>query len=72
MALHKDFPELPYTILDPVLRWFPADETICGSSYLYDVAGVQDKFDRIYFHAQVMFSKISPSKIDDILLKNIL
>ncbi len=28
MALHKDFPESPYDILDPVLRWFPADESL--------------------------------------------
>jgi type III restriction enzyme len=28
MALHKDFPESPYAILDPALRWFPADEAL--------------------------------------------
>ncbi len=28
MALHKDFPESPYVILDPALRWFPADEAL--------------------------------------------
>ncbi len=28
MALHKDFPESPYTILDPAMRWFPADEAL--------------------------------------------
>ena len=32
MALHKDFPELPYAILDPALRWFPADEALRESS----------------------------------------
>ena len=26
MALHKDFPKSPYEILDPEVRWFPADE----------------------------------------------
>lgn len=26
MALHKDFPESPHAILDPSIRWFPADE----------------------------------------------
>ncbi|MFH1048136.1 MAG: DEAD/DEAH box helicase family protein [Patescibacteria group bacterium] len=26
MALHKDFPKNPYAILDPSIRWFPADE----------------------------------------------
>ena len=26
MALHKDFPESPYEVLDPDKRWFPADE----------------------------------------------
>lgn len=28
MALHKDFPDSPHAILDPELRWFPADETL--------------------------------------------
>lgn len=32
MALHKDFPESPYAILDPALRWFPADEALRESS----------------------------------------
>jgi type III restriction enzyme len=32
MALHKNFPESPYTILDPNIRWFPADETLRDSS----------------------------------------
>jgi type III restriction enzyme len=32
MALHKDFPESPHAILDPDLRWFPADEALRESS----------------------------------------
>jgi type III restriction enzyme len=28
MALHKDFPDSPHAILDPSIRWFPADETL--------------------------------------------
>jgi len=28
MALHKDFPIDPYAILDPSIRWFPADEDL--------------------------------------------
>ena len=28
MALHPDFAESPYAILDPALRWFPADEAL--------------------------------------------
>ena len=32
MALHKDFPESPYVILDPAIRWFPADEALRESS----------------------------------------
>jgi len=28
MALHPKFPESPYVILDPDIRWFPADETL--------------------------------------------
>ena len=32
MALHPNFPESPYVILDPALRWFPADEALRGAS----------------------------------------
>lgn len=28
MALHPEFPKSPYEILDPEIRWFPADESI--------------------------------------------
>ncbi len=28
MALHKDFPKDPYTILNPEIRWFPASEDL--------------------------------------------
>lgn len=28
MALHKDFPASPHAILDPAIRWFPADEAL--------------------------------------------
>lgn len=32
MALHNDFPTSPYAILDPAIRWFPADETLRDTS----------------------------------------
>ena len=32
MALHPNFPESPHAILDPALRWFPADEALRESS----------------------------------------
>lgn len=32
MALHKDFPESPYAVLDPSIRWFPADEALRETS----------------------------------------
>jgi type III restriction enzyme len=32
MALHPNFPESPYDILDPDMRWFPADESLRESS----------------------------------------
>jgi len=32
MAIHKDFPESPYVILPPSIRWFPADETLRETS----------------------------------------
>jgi type III restriction enzyme len=28
MALHPNFPVSPYVVLDPAVRWFPADETL--------------------------------------------
>ena len=28
MALHPDFPGSPYAILEPAIRWFPADEAL--------------------------------------------
>lgn len=33
MALHKNFPNSPHAILDPEVRWFPADEALRESSY---------------------------------------
>lgn len=33
MALHKDFPKDPYAILDPTIRWFPADEDLREKGY---------------------------------------
>ena len=32
MALHPDFPKSPHAILDPGIRWFPADEALRESS----------------------------------------
>jgi type III restriction enzyme len=33
MALHKDFPASPHVILDPSIRWFPADEALRATSF---------------------------------------
>ncbi len=33
MALHPDFPKSPYDVLDPAIRWFPADETLREQGY---------------------------------------
>jgi len=32
MALHPDFPNDPHAILDPAIRWFPADEALRATS----------------------------------------
>lgn len=32
MALHPKFPDSPYAILDPLVRWFPADEALRETS----------------------------------------
>jgi len=33
MALHPDFPQSPHSILNPDIRWFPADEAFRETSY---------------------------------------
>ncbi|MCX6719983.1 MAG: DEAD/DEAH box helicase family protein, partial [Candidatus Staskawiczbacteria bacterium] len=33
MALHPKFPKSPYAILDPEVRWFPADESLRETGY---------------------------------------
>ncbi len=33
MALHPSFPDDPHAILDPAIRWFPADEALRTSSF---------------------------------------
>lgn len=33
MALHHNFPRSPYDILDPAVRWFPADENLREKGY---------------------------------------
>ena len=33
MAIHPDFPSSPHQILDPSIRWFPADEALRESSF---------------------------------------
>ena len=33
MALHKDFPKNPHVILNPDIRWFPADEAMREKDY---------------------------------------
>ena len=38
MALHKDFPQSPYAILDPGLRWFPVDEALRETNLLRNMA----------------------------------
>ena len=32
MGLHRDFPEDPFILLDPTIRWFPADESLRQTS----------------------------------------
>lgn len=33
MAIHPNFPDSPHAVLDPDIRWFPADEALRASSY---------------------------------------
>ena len=33
MALHKDFPVDKFAVLDPEIRWFPADEALREQGY---------------------------------------
>ena len=32
MAMHKSFPQSPHAIIDPGVRWFPADEALRETS----------------------------------------
>ncbi len=32
MARHNNFPDSPHAVLDPCIRWFPADEALRESS----------------------------------------
>ena len=32
MVLHPDFPQFPHMVLDPDLRWFPAEEALRETS----------------------------------------
>jgi len=48
MALHKNFPKDPYEILDPSIRWFPADEDLREKGAIQKllpplVAGLREK-----------------------------
>ncbi len=63
MALHKDFPKDPYAILDPNIRWFPADEDLREKGAIQKllpplVAGLRKKVkewrDKNYDGAKVM------------------
>ena len=52
MALHKDFPKDPYMILDPNIRWFPADEDLREKGAIQKllpplVAGLREKVKRV-------------------------
>jgi len=38
MALYKDFPLSSHTILDPGIRWFPADEALRETNCLRNMA----------------------------------
>jgi len=33
VALHPDFPDSPHAVLDPAIRWFPADEALRESTF---------------------------------------
>lgn len=33
MAIHPNFPDSPHAVLDPDIRWFPADEALRSTSY---------------------------------------
>jgi hypothetical protein len=49
MALHKDFPDSPYAILEPDVRWFPADEALRETSMekLKKLLGSNLRFDKM-------------------------
>ena len=46
MSLHPKFPESPYAILEPELRWFPADENLRASGMEKLIPPLVDKLRR--------------------------
>lgn len=46
MALHKDFPKEPHSILEPDIRWFPADESLREQGYQKLLPPLVDKLRR--------------------------
>ena len=57
MALHPDFPHSPHAVLDPALRWFPADEALRTTSMTYDFVFVD----------QEGFEQNQPRKFQDLV-----
>ena len=47
MAIHKDFPKSPYVILDPNIRWFPAEEDLRSQGYDKLLPPLVDKLRRL-------------------------
>ncbi len=74
MALHPDFPHSPHAILDPEIRWFPADEILRDTTmdrlkqWCEDINRVQKDttFDFIYVDEEG-FDRYKPSSFKQLL-----
>jgi hypothetical protein len=66
MALHKDFPKSQHAILDPGIRWFPADEAL--RQWCEDINRVQSdvRYDFVYVDEE-SFERYKPSSFRQLL-----
>ena len=74
MALHPKFPQSPHAILNPDVRWFPADETLrdittseITHTTILDSAGVADYRSVIGYFAQTVMQKLRQVSGYDVL-----
>jgi len=67
MALHKDFPQSPHAILDPGIRWFPADEALRETSMEKLMPPLVAELRRKVYVDEESFEKYKPTSFRQLL-----